>query len=624
MKLKVCVLLTAALLVGTAFADERQEGFRRVVLSAVDDEQLAGVVRDTRTTFYTKDDVPTAFQITGRTQAGNVHAGGAAQYGFFAATFNPAVDGDWQFQTGNFSKDFPWESPAGMHIVPHDSFRTFRFVRLPLDQNDRTLPVAWFHGNTVDRDNVDDAPPLIYTYPSGTVFGEVLMQKIGDNNYDPFEVRTRTKRSSQDWDVAVYRRWSSSDDLADSVESLLPREDWSNEPGIRKVLKHLRQKKALPVINISDRSIHPDRQAITATGGLDVLPAFDDDHFVRTLLASNKLQDVTGGTWEAGTNGAVSYAPAVATSGSLHIVPQNYAAFPYELSNESCMRCHATAGQGVKHFDKSLGRWYGHVGGSDCILSFHPFDAKTLNASVVQTVLRSTKLPNVPVEPLVGNNLNHKAYEETDGAKIVARYQDSLFITRTSVCSILDGERRQIGSGVMVAQTDDGQGHRLGAVISPASLFVDRGPYYAVFPKGDGILHKLSEISRSMELNIALSRVDDVIGSSPVPLAASTQDSQLWLGSVGHASVKWDKTDTTARSDGEFSIKGDEHPQLGSAVITDRGVVVGISIGDQKCRHGSAIWEWMANNEDVPRWIRGDVKSSEIERFSGILRRDIR
>ena len=292
--------------------------------------------------FYTEDEMPKAYQFFD-----------GAFPGVHAVSYNISANDSEPFGNGN--REFPWGTPAGAHRVPN--LYTFRFFRLPLDEAGKRLPVVWYQPSQGG---------YAWTFPVGTIFGEVLCMTGADQVAYAFEMRLR-ERERGTWSVDVFRPFPTAASLSQQIKQLRPQ--WKTQPALAALCDHLDQDKELPELVLADQQ--PQRRTFAQTMGVDTLPPLDDDKLVIELLRQTKFRTSLGTIWRYGTNKTHTTAPT--TLASFHVVPKNYDAGFVEVDHLSCMRCHRTCNITVKTFDGPRD-WYGRIRGADGIFSFHPFD----------------------------------------------------------------------------------------------------------------------------------------------------------------------------------------------------------------------------------------------------------
>jgi hypothetical protein len=329
-----------------------REALYRKCLPAVEDPAVADLLTDERLVLYSEHEMPKAYQFWE-----------GAFPGVHSARYNISANGSEPFGNGN--REFPWAVPAGTHRAVRVS--SFRFFRLPDDDEGRLMPVVWYR----KRSRTDNTFGYGWTFPVGTVFGEVLMLK-GPSGLDyTFELRIR-RREVGCWQVDAFRPFPTAASLAQRIKELRP--DWQERVPLAELCGHLEGPRKLPVQTLADRQ--PHRRVFQQTMGVDSLPATGDDSLVEELLTGTTFRSVLGATWRDDADGVETCAPT--TEASFHVVPASYDGGFVAVDDTSCMRCHETANASVRQFDASRD-WYGRVRGSDGIFSFHPFSIDSVS-----------------------------------------------------------------------------------------------------------------------------------------------------------------------------------------------------------------------------------------------------
>jgi hypothetical protein len=281
-------------------------------------------------TFYTDKEIPKCYQ-----HAGGVHD---PRYNISGGKVNGSET------LGNANLEFPWSSPAGMHRC--DNARKLRFVHFP-DQ------IQWW---VTDVKNLPVPPTnekfIEWSYPEGTVFGEILAIKDGDTSIT-FELRTWSKVSGR-WSAAAYRPFLTRAEFS----------DWLKGEGYD-----------LGSPTLSYRALrneHPftifDRQA-----WYDELPALPRDVALKALRQPFKRANDKAWIESQGFKG---HAPT--TTEALSIVPRFYDAALIPVNTTSCIACHKGVGHHASEFQERR-QWYGRVRGSDNIFSFHIFEPSCIS-----------------------------------------------------------------------------------------------------------------------------------------------------------------------------------------------------------------------------------------------------
>jgi hypothetical protein len=331
-----------------------KESVYRRLLPKVDDEQMQSILDDPTLILYTDDEMPRAYQFWN-----------GAFPGIHAVNYNISANDSEPFGNGN--REFPWGAPAGTHRAAN--VRSFRFVWLPKDHAGNAHPIVWYQ----KRLQGDNRQGYAWTYPVGTVVGEVLCQRGPDGHDYTFELRVRV-REAADWAVDVYRPFPSADDLMQRIAELRP--EWRNEPKLVALADHLSRPLSDKLFTLAD--YQPGKRVFSQQMAVDELPPIDDDRLVAELLTTTKFRSAHSTAWRVSPGGKSTAAPT--TRAGFHIVPANYDAGFVEVDRQSCQRCHNTVNHDVDEFN---GRrdWYGRIRGSDGIFSFHPFEPSSISGN---------------------------------------------------------------------------------------------------------------------------------------------------------------------------------------------------------------------------------------------------
>lgn len=341
--IKLFVLLACLCLPALAqaqFATGEQESYLRSLIP------LAEFRDDPQVRIYTHETMPPAYQFCGP---------GGSVTGFHLAAYN--ISGDFlearkgHGRGGNGNIEFPWKSPGGTDKSVN--CHSFRFVRLPDGK-----PVVWWTERRYEGDNNrGQSTQYDWTFPVGTIFGEVLTMTGTDGYEYPFELRTR-ERFADHWQPDLYRQFPTREHLLACLDTL-------GDDRTAALQAHLRRPLDSPVETLTDSS-HRTQRAFTGTAQRDVLPAIPAD-VVSRLLTEHPYQTAIEEVWA----GEQCYCPT--TEAPFHIVPAHYDATFLGSSGESCTKCHDSALKHVDQFDAPR-QWYGHVRGcSEGILSFGPY-----------------------------------------------------------------------------------------------------------------------------------------------------------------------------------------------------------------------------------------------------------
>jgi len=331
-------------------AEKHERNLRRL-LPRVEDERVQEILDDPQLILYTDQEMPKAYQFLDGMMPG-IHR----------VSYNISANGSEPFGNGN--REFPWATPAGAHRSKNVS--SFRFLRLPVDDKGKVIPIVWFHAPSKTNGQMTYG----WRFPVGSVLGEVLLMR-GPDGYDYcFELRVRFREQS-DWDVDAFRPFPRAADLAERLKELRP--GWGEDQKLVAFMDQLEPPAKLPQLTLTD--YHP-RKSFKQKMGIHELPSLNDEALVRELLTQTTFKSASGESWMTAEGGEVTAAPT--TKAPFHIVPANYDAGFVAVDRLSCMRCHETVNQPVDKFQ--AGRdWYGRIRGSDGIFSFHPFDPSCIS-----------------------------------------------------------------------------------------------------------------------------------------------------------------------------------------------------------------------------------------------------
>lgn len=317
------------------------------------DSEWLNELKTKRITFYDDISMPRAYQIFD----------GRGRDGIHNARVNFTGGRD---KSGNANVEFPWDTAAGFLVKSgslkprkYDATGTFkgiRFMHLPAGKK-----ITWWNSVTMGANR---PLGLGWSYPEGTVFGELLLLTDSKGFDYTFEFRVREKRHDGTWDVDAYRPFRTLEEYIHAVathESFVSQEE---EPAIPEEFKNLQWRAQ----HLHD--LHPAR-SFDRHGWTIPLPRLKDALGLK-LLDVAVFKSVRGKPFATEGHGKeTTFAPFSAHADQ--IVPKNYLGGLIKVSFKSCMGCHQDTDQSAVMFNSSRD-WWGRVRGSDAILSFHPFD----------------------------------------------------------------------------------------------------------------------------------------------------------------------------------------------------------------------------------------------------------
>lgn len=322
------------------------------------------VFRDPTTMFYTDQEIPPAYQhsdVETRNGQGGRTSFHWTGYNISAgATESAKGDGNG----GNASVEFPWRFPGGTDFA-HETIESFKLMWLPKREDGRPWPVA-FREETLLGALTGSHQGYAWTFPVGTVFGEVLAMKDSTGALHTFEVRLR-KRERHYWDVDILRPFPMARDLARRLTEL-------DAKRYAPQILQLTASVVLPKSTLTD-SDHPTEHGFMATAAEDVLPTLGEKLAIE-LLDSTPFHSALGAVWREGSKGTRAFAPT--SEEPFSVVPFKYAGTFLGTDTNSCAKCHDSTSRHADEFD--AGRdWYGYVRGSDRIFTFHPIDPSAVS-----------------------------------------------------------------------------------------------------------------------------------------------------------------------------------------------------------------------------------------------------
>lgn len=251
--------------------------------------------------------------------------------------------------------NFPFRTAAGTDRVEGD-IKVVNFWVPPRD-GDKVIPVKYWQPTSRGR--------WSWTFPFGTLFGEILFQKGPDDRYYAFEIRTR-KRYRDGWAVNVFRPFVTSESFAQAIIAWRP--NWQNDANLTQVVNHLRNKNTLVAHKLESKSFGKVFPAVT--GALDPIPQIQDASLIKSLLLQTPFVSSEGTIWKE--NGRLeTYAPS--SAGTFSIVPKNYEIGMYAVNEVSCNRCHSETGRRLGEFEFDI-ILYGEVWGEERIFTWHLFE----------------------------------------------------------------------------------------------------------------------------------------------------------------------------------------------------------------------------------------------------------
>lgn len=225
---------------------------------------------------------------------------------------------------GNANREFPWRTPAGLHSSPN--FLSYRFAKIngPID--------VW----TQDISN-EDSPVTRWAYPTGTIFGDMLLVTDKEGYSATFEVRMRTKLPNGSWRPKVFRPFQ---DISDLPMKWRPSLKFNITPERNK------KQKTESVVTHHKGFMIDDKIELIKVGPADI-------SLLDVPFKEGRGLSLTTDDWS--------------------IVPKNYTGHV-----TSCIKCHKQTLIHAREIQPNRD-WYGFVRGDDTIFSFHIFDESCIS-----------------------------------------------------------------------------------------------------------------------------------------------------------------------------------------------------------------------------------------------------
>lgn len=254
------------------------------------------------------------------------------------------------FDFGKFK--FPFSITAGADFHGNDHVLYFW---LPPQRNGEVLPVRYWKNNS----------HFHWTFPVGTVFGEVLtLQAPDDKEWYTFEVRIR-KRELSGWKTSIFRPFANSEAMSLAIQN--ERTDWQ-QTDLKNLVQHLNNRNSLQPHTLKTENyakIIPDFK-----GAMDYLPATQDYDLLKKFLLNRIFLDVMQTNWKKSQSLQTF---AASTKADFHIVPKDYIGGMFATTESACATCHNQTGRPVGDLDSRI-VLYGEIWGEDQIFTWHPFE----------------------------------------------------------------------------------------------------------------------------------------------------------------------------------------------------------------------------------------------------------
>jgi hypothetical protein len=252
---------------------------------------------------------------------------------------------------------FPFALTAGG--TDRSNTYVLNFWSPPKDDHGKALPVIWWRNGSHWH----------WTFPVGTVIGEVLMQRdpAAPGEWYVFDIRSR-QRERDNWKTDIFRPFINATQMADAIKQARP--NWQSTD-LAQMVQHLENPATLTPARLESK---PYRKIFAAIDGFyDYLPETTDKQLIKDFLTTRTFQSSMNQTWK--TNGSdVTY--AAASKGSFNIVPPGFIGGMLASNEASCVRCHDQTSRPLGQLDSRV-VLYGEIWGEDQIFTWHPFKPVT-------------------------------------------------------------------------------------------------------------------------------------------------------------------------------------------------------------------------------------------------------
>lgn len=325
----------------------------KAALPQIDDVEMQAVLNDPTTVWY--DELSMIF--TYQDSQGNPQGLRANRVGYDVGI---NTDNDEIRKLVNFFEPShfkpPFKTAFGTTLTPEKNIYLLNFWRLP-QVGGAAVPVKYWREGTRWR----------WTFPVGTVFGEVMMMRAPDDGtWHTFEIRTR-KRYGGGWAVAAFRPFLKASDFTAAVHAASLQRPQSTD--LAEFVAQLESTTALERHTLTAAPIYA-KSVAPIVGALDYIPETRDYALIKQLLHTTVFKSAEGSVWKEG-GGLETY--AASTKAPFSIVPQNYEAGVIPVNEVACSSCHNQTGRLVGDLDDSA-ILYGEIWGEDQIFTWHLFE----------------------------------------------------------------------------------------------------------------------------------------------------------------------------------------------------------------------------------------------------------
>jgi hypothetical protein len=335
------------------FIDSRELNAYLKNLPNIADQQLNAALHSDETIWYDEDSMVFVYQDSFGNPTGpeGLRANRVA-YDVGATAVEPDIRALTEyFELQTFK--FPFSVTAGR--LDRGNSEAIYFWQPPRDESGKYVPVTWWKSGSHWH----------WVFPTGTIFGELLLVRDGSSKSEWYvhEVRTRVREINR-WRTDIFRPFPRAADFAAAIKK--HRSNWQ-ETDLKELVAHLEDNTNLMPAKMETKSYA--KVIPNFNGYYDKLPATKDHALIRSLLKKTVFKSAMNAEWKR-SGDKVTFAPA--TDANFHIVPKHHIAGLLENTEKSCAQCHNRTGQPLGQLDRRA-VLYGEIWGEDQIFTWHPF-----------------------------------------------------------------------------------------------------------------------------------------------------------------------------------------------------------------------------------------------------------
>jgi len=338
------------------------------------------VLEDPTGIWYDRESIGVAYQL-GAGASHDLEFRATGRLGIANAMLNVTTDAPESQKPAGFggnlnvldNSSYPWNPvPGGTHRSPNVS--SVKRFRLPKQPNGRPWPVVV---HEAELEGLLRPTPTVtgldWIFPIGTVFIEpITVNDDVEKQHYVCIIRSRL-RTRDYWAVESMAPARTAQEMEALVKKLDP--EWASHYEVVQFIRHLRDPSTAPgrlTDNTPGNRAFGTRRgdAFSVSAQVDKLPALPRE-LVSKILDTVVFKESAGYEWKLGCN-------APTTDEEFHIVPKNYDGAFIPIDSTGCARCHSGAQISARRHS-AVNQKYGWVrGNKEGILSWHPFDPKSL------------------------------------------------------------------------------------------------------------------------------------------------------------------------------------------------------------------------------------------------------